>query len=106
MFFSVFERLCREKGLSPNAVAKELSLSSGSVSEWKKGRTPQNNTLKRLAEYFGVSTEYLLGKKEPPSVIDEGELNKELIGRLCSLSQEELDRVDAFVQGLLSNRSV
>lgn len=63
-FNDIFERLCREKGVSPNAVAKQLSISSGSVSEWKKGRVPQNAKLRIIAEYFNVSTDYLLGKTD------------------------------------------
>lgn len=67
MFFDVFCQLCKEKGMSANGVAKELSIASGTVSEWKKGRSPQNATLLRIANYFGVSIDYLLGKSETPS---------------------------------------
>lgn len=67
MFFDVFCQLCKEKGMSANGVAKDLSIASGTVSEWKKGRSPQNATLLRIANYFGVSINYLLGKSETPS---------------------------------------
>ena len=67
MFFDVFCQLCKEKGMSANGVAKDLSIASGTVSEWKKGRSPQNATLLRIANYFGVSIDYLLGKSETPS---------------------------------------
>ena len=33
MFFENYSKLCAEKGLSPNKVAKELSIASGTVSE-------------------------------------------------------------------------
>ena len=62
MFWQIYLMLCMERGLSANAVAKELSIASGTVSEWKKGRMPQNATLKRVAEFFGVSLDFLLGK--------------------------------------------
>lgn len=61
MFWDIYIRLCQSKGKSANAVARELSIASGTVTEWKRGRTPQNATLKRIADYFGVSVEYLLG---------------------------------------------
>lgn len=67
MFFDMFCQLCKEKGMSANGVAKDLSIASGTVSEWKKGRSPQNATLLRIANYFGVSIDYLLGKSETPS---------------------------------------
>lgn len=64
MFFDIYKSLCIEKGLSPNAVAKLLAISSGSVTEWKKGRIPQNSKLKIIAEFFDVSPDYLLGKTD------------------------------------------
>lgn len=64
MFFEIYEKLCQQNGLSANAVAKKLHISSGSVTEWKKGRTPQNATLKKISNYFNVSIDYLLGKTE------------------------------------------
>ena len=116
MFFNNYESLCRNKGLSPNAVAKTLSISSGSVTEWKKGRIPQNATLKKIADYFNVSTDYLLMRTEENDINKKGpspegngpsleeQLDQSLIRRLCALSPDELSRVDAFVQGLLANR--
>lgn len=64
MFFENFRKLCAEIGKSPNKVAKELSISSGAVSEWKKGRVPQNATQLKIANYFGVSVDYLLGNTD------------------------------------------
>ena len=50
--------------------AKELStavgVSQGNISDWKSGRsTPSALVLSKLAEYFGVSTDYLLGAEKP-----------------------------------------
>lgn len=70
LFFDVFSKLCEESGTTPNAVAKKLNLSSGGVTEWKNGRTPRGETLKKIADYFNVSVDYLLGNtdiKEKPS---------------------------------------
>ncbi len=67
MFWDVYSDLCAKRGLSANYVAKELSISSGTITGWKQGRTPQNATLKKIADYFGVTTEYLLEKEEKKS---------------------------------------
>lgn len=64
MFWQIYNELCEQKGLSANAVAKELSIASGTVSEWKKGRIPLNSTLKKISNYFNVSIDYLLGKEK------------------------------------------
>ena len=54
MFWKNYYNLCLRKGISPNAAAKEMKISSGSVTEWKKGREPQMATIKKIADYFGV----------------------------------------------------
>lgn len=67
MFWNIFSTLCAQNGISPNTVAKSLSIASGSVTKWKNGATPQNATLKKIAQYFNVSVEYLLtGKEKTP----------------------------------------
>ena len=66
MFWNIFFSLCAEKGRSPNAVAKELSIASGTVTAWKNGKVPHHGTLLKLASYFGVTVDYLLGN-EPAS---------------------------------------
>lgn len=65
MFFDVFADLCAKNNESPNKVAKKLNIASGTVSEWKKGREPQHLTIKKIAEYFNVSVDYLLGRENP-----------------------------------------
>ena len=59
MFWDNFSRLCNQIHKSPNAVAKDLSISSGAITGWKKGRTPQNLQLQKIAEYFNVSIDEL-----------------------------------------------
>ena len=64
MFFEKYVELCNDVGRSPNSVAKELGISSGAVTAWKQGRIPYASTLKKIADYFGVSTAYLLVEEE------------------------------------------
>jgi transcriptional regulator with XRE-family HTH domain len=75
MFFKQFKRLCEEHNTSPNGVAKILNISSGSVTAWKRdGSVPYAKTLQKIADYFGVTTDYLLGneqKKEPVTERDK-----------------------------------
>ena len=70
MFWKNFSDLCKEAGKSPNSVAQELKIASGTITNWKKGKTPRNTYLKLISEYFNVSVDFLLGyieKKEKPS---------------------------------------
>lgn len=73
MFWKNFYNLCQKANKSPNAVAKELGISSGAVTSWKNGKTPHHGTLIKIAQFFGVSTDFLLGvtpepKASPPPV--------------------------------------
>ena len=62
MFCDIFVRLCQSRGISPNAAAKIAGVkSSGTVSAWKKGALPRDGVLASLADYFGVTTDFLLG---------------------------------------------
>ena len=63
MFWGIYNELCISKGLSPNGVASQLHIASGSVTKWKNGATPSPKNLKKIADFFDVSTSYLLGKE-------------------------------------------
>ncbi len=68
MFWERFYGLCLAKGVTPNKVAKELEISSGAITWWKKGeRTPYPNTAKKIADYFNVTVDYLLGNSDTQS---------------------------------------
>lgn len=63
-FWRAFKELCDQNGTTPNAVAKELGLASGSITAWKNGRKPQFGTIGRLALYFGCGMERFYGIAE------------------------------------------
>lgn len=55
-----FEELRLAKGVSAYQVAKACGLPSGAISNWKKGRySPKIDKLQKIADYFGVSVDYL-----------------------------------------------
>lgn len=63
--YEVFVKLLQEKGVSSYAVAKATGISQQALSSWKLGRSqPKQDTLRRLADYFGVSVDYLLTGEE------------------------------------------
>ena len=72
MFFDIFSDLCKEKGVSRTKAAEEIGLSNSITTKWKKtGATPGGETLERVAVYFGVSIDRLLGKEEKEKSPDE-----------------------------------
>ncbi|MEA4869936.1 MAG: helix-turn-helix transcriptional regulator [Christensenella sp.] len=67
MFWETFKNLCAAVGLSPNAVAKKMGLSSAIVTYWSRGTAPSIDSLNKVAEFFNVSIDYLTGKEETPT---------------------------------------
>lgn len=108
MFYSNFVRLCKKNGKTPSAVAEELGFSRAASSGWADGAKPRKSTLIIIADYFGITVEELMsgveGAKKAPTEISERKLDMSLIKRLVQLTPDEMEKVDAFVQGLLASR--
>lgn len=54
--------LCSEKGISQRKLEIDLGLSNGASSKWNKS-SPSGDVLDKVANYFDVSVDYLLGKE-------------------------------------------
>ena len=60
VFYDNVKRLCFQNGIAITTLARDLGLSPNAPARWKSGSIPKADTLERLADYFGVSTDYLL----------------------------------------------
>lgn len=73
-FWEIFSKLCVQVGKRPNPVVKEIGVSSAAIANWKAGSIPNGETLMKIADYFNVSVDYLLGRTdESVKVIDSNE---------------------------------
>ena len=66
MFWNTLVQLCNQQGTNPTTVVKTLGIAAGSVTKWKNGAIPRGTTLAKIADHFGVTTDYLLGKAPTP----------------------------------------
>lgn len=66
-------RECRENAnLSQKYVALTLGIAAPSVANWERGKTnPSHENIVKLADLYGVSTDYLLGRTEDPRGAEE-----------------------------------
>lgn len=114
MFGERLKLLRKEKGLTQEQLASILQVERSSVGKYE-GKTkiiPSDDVKKRIAEYFDVSVDYLLGRtdirrienKNQPTVRDD-ELDEKLVNFLSGLSPEEVQRVRDFVAGLKAART-
>lgn len=66
--YEIFEQLLQKYGVSAYKVAKETGVTQSTLSDWKRGRsTPKSENMKKLADYFGVSIDYLMTGKDENS---------------------------------------
>lgn len=63
--YEIFEKLLNERGVSAYRVAQETGVSTATLTSWKKGKyTPKPEKLQKIADYFGVSLDYLMNGEE------------------------------------------
>ena len=83
MFSQRLKQLRLEKNLTQNEFAKELGYTRTAISAWETGRNePSNYDTVKIANYFHVTTDYLLGNtdvRDPGNSIDDI-LNESMIG--------------------------
>lgn len=59
------KELRKTYGVSQEKLSKEISVSRSTVAMWESEKSqPDNNTLQKLADYFNVSVDYLLGRTD------------------------------------------
>lgn len=72
MSYKYFEMLCQMHGVKPSDVSKATGVSTATLTSWKKGKyQPKYAKQQAIADYFGVSVDYLMTGKEPAHYLDE-----------------------------------
>lgn len=105
--YEMFQKLLDERGATAYQVSKATGISTGSLTDWKKGRSsPKIENLQKIADYFGVTIDYFYGKveqkKENPPAVNTVE---ELITRECAgLSETDQKTVLDYIRFLKSKQ--
>ena len=85
MFFDRYVALCRAKGVSPSRAAADVGLSNSVTTKWKRwdkpSQLPDSTTAGKLATYFGVSVDEILGIVMPAE--EEQEELSSILARAC-----------------------
>jgi transcriptional regulator with XRE-family HTH domain len=99
VFYDIFAELCKRNDISPSRAALEIGLSKSSVSSWKNsGIRPRYESLKKISDYFGVSTDSLMTKEaEAETPVYDGRLA--FYGELKDhLTQDDIDDIEAIMR--------
>lgn len=69
------EKLCSERGIKAGRLCADLGISRGIISDLKSGRTKKLSAenLSKIAAYFGVSTDYIIGEENEKAPTESGE---------------------------------
>nr|DAY44569.1 MAG TPA: helix-turn-helix domain protein [Caudoviricetes sp.] len=100
-FYENYVKLCNSVGKSPSAVAVELKLGKPSVTRWKNGAEPRDATLQKIADYFGVTVEYLKGEETKKAPATNGEVSpekRELLDLIDSLSDDQCGKLSNIIK--------
>ena len=103
-FYKRLRDLCEERNMTVNELVKVLDLSSGSPTAWKSGTIPRSVTLTKIANYFGVTTDYLSGveNKKAPTVSGERDILDDVdvafYGDFRELTEDEKETVRDMVR--------
>ena len=99
MFYDLFKKLCDDRNISVSKACIEMGLSRSIAAKWKNTKTnPSAEVLPKIAKYFNVSVDYLLGaekKVKTPALTakDERDISKKL--------EEALSQLESSQEGLM-----
>ena len=113
MFSEKLKEIRRRDGITQLQAAKQLGVSLGAVGNWESGkRTPDADMLVQIADTFGVTVDYLLGRTE-----DSGSTSTEtdrcieqlrkrpelvsLVSLTAKASPEDISRVIRVIEAMI-----
>lgn len=82
MFASTLKSLRTLHKLTQKEFAAKFNLTQQAIGKWESGiSTPDYETLGKIADYFDVSVDYLIGHEKKPTVKDSEPSKKEILYR-------------------------
>lgn len=99
MFWNNFLAECAKKGKSPAVIAEELGFSNSATTCWKNGSLPRMSSRKKIADYFGITVEELMGtKKEPAGMGGLDKQMQEIVELLNKATPEQRNAVETLLR--------
>lgn len=111
--YELIKELCASKGISPTKLCTEITGSKGNLPTWQKGNINPTSLIK-IADFFNVSVDYLLGRTENSQTTKSSENENtnisdnpetiELIEMIRNLSLVERSKVILFIDELKNKK--
>lgn len=77
--FETFEKikiLAKKQGISLNTLEERVGLGKNYIYSLKNKKTPSAEHIAKIADYFNVSTDYLLGRTDNPNIAGDSHVNE------------------------------
>lgn len=111
VFYQRMKFLCAQKDIEISNVLKAVGLSTSKGTAWKDGAIPKGDVLLVLANYFNVSTDYLLGNTDDPTPAGQKE-SRAVEGKSAAtqpewygkLTPENLAKLESYAAFLLTEQ--
>ena len=88
--YEIYQKLLDMNGVKSADVARATGISNMTFSDWKNGKsTPKMDKIEKIAKYFGVTTDYMIGKKSEIPSASMADDHLELIKLYSSLSEAD-----------------
>lgn len=94
--------LCEKEGISLSELERRAGLGRG-IYRWNTS-APSSDKLLKVAEYFGVSVDSILGREELPEELPLNEHEAAVLARYNSLSAENRALIDELMEKLKSQK--
>ncbi|WP_289092804.1 helix-turn-helix transcriptional regulator [uncultured Streptococcus sp.] len=113
--FPTFEKvreLAKKQGLSLNQVEEKLGFSKNTLYSLKRQKV-SSDRLQQIADYFGVSTDYLLGRTDNPRIATEADQGPDDIDNIIDnammfdgkpLTEEDKRAIRGIIAGYMSSK--
>lgn len=93
-----FVQLLQERNITAYRVSKETGVTQTTLSDWKTGRgTPKTATLKKIADFFNVSLDWLTGNSDQRTIYSDNEIDNIYFSFAKQAQDEGIDPDDIML---------
>lgn len=109
MIGQIVRNLRKQKRISQTELAKILHVSQQTITAWETGKAePSSSAVSNLADYFNVTTDYLLGRPEKQTESRQQTISEAIETAMANdgkeLDQHDKDVIKSLIEAYLDNK--
>ncbi|WP_088815674.1 MULTISPECIES: helix-turn-helix domain-containing protein [Listeria] len=102
--FERIKQLCEQQKISISELERKLNFGNGIIRKWEKA-APNSDKLQKVADYFNVSTDYLLLRTDNPYMNSEDTLAAHAIDRNHKFTDKEIEDIKSYIDFIISKHN-